>query len=143
MRILKGWMKLVAWVLGLCCVGLLAMYVVLSSMIGLAVDNRSKEAMQRFGGDRVEALIAQVDCQTCSLHERTQAVWALGQLADKRALPVLRKYYTGQPCDHRRLICQHEITKAIRWTEGKSFMLPSIWRGMLSNSRTASKVTPP
>ena len=143
MRIRKNWMTLVAWILGICALGLVAMFVVLNLMIGSAVDNRSREAMGRFGGDRVEALIAQVDCQTCSLHERTQAVWALGQLADKRALPILRKYYTGQPCDHRRLICQYEITKAIRWTEGKSFMLPSIWRRMLSNDRKAPKVTQP
>jgi hypothetical protein len=89
--------------------------------------------MAQFDGDRVEALIALVDCQACSLRDRTQAVWALGQLRDKRALPVLYKYFTGKPCDHQRLICQYEISKAIRWTEGKSFMLPQIWRLMLSD----------
>jgi hypothetical protein len=106
-----------------------------SLMIGRGVSSASESATAQFYGDRVEALIALVDCQTCDLHDRTTAVWALGQLKDKRALPILYKYRTGKPCDHLHQICQYEITKAIRWTEGNSYMLPQIWRVMLRVDR--------
>jgi len=102
-----------------------------SLLIGLGVNSASERAMAQFDGDRIEALIALVDCQTCNLHDRTTAVWALGQLKDKRALPILYKYRTGKPCDHLHQFCQYEISKAIRWTEGNSYMLPQIWRVML------------
>ena len=134
-------MKLAAWIVGCAAAIVIVAFAGVNLMIGLGVDQRSRSAMTQFGGDRVEALIAQVDCQTCSLYDRTQAVWALGQLRDKRGLPVLYKYYTGKPCDHQRFICQLEISKAIRWTEGKSFMLPQIWRPMLrDNHLSAAKI---
>jgi hypothetical protein len=142
MKNLVSWIKIVAWTLGIFAAGLFVLYLAVSWSIGQAVENWSREAMAKYGGDRVEALIAQVDCQTCSLTERNHAVWALGQLTDKRALPVLRKYYTGEPCDHSRLICQREITKAIRWTEGNSFMLPQVWRVMLSDDQMAAARSP-
>ncbi len=131
MRTLREAIRIAAWVLCfIAAIGLVG-YAGISVWIGRAVMERSQSAMAQFGGDRINALITLVDCETCSLHDRTQAVWALGQLRDKRALPVLYKYYTGTPCDHERRICQYEIEKAIRWTEGKSFMLPQIWRLML------------
>jgi hypothetical protein len=142
MKYFVFWIKIVAWTLGLFAAGLLVVLLAVSWTIGRAVEDFSREATAKYGGDRVEALIAQVDCQTCSLDERNHAVWALGQLTDKRALPVLRKYYTGEPCDHSRLICQREITKAIRWTEGNSFMLPRVWRVMLSEDQTAAARSP-
>jgi len=142
MKDLLAWIKIVAWTLGIFAAGLLVLFLAVSWSIGGAVENFSQQAMAQYRGDRVEALIAQVDCQTCSLADRNHAVWALGQLADKRALPVLRKYYTGEPCDHGRLICQREITKAIRWTEGNSFMLPQVWRVMLSNDQMAAVRSP-
>ncbi len=132
MKTLAPWKRTAAWILGIGAAGLLVLILLLELWIGLDVDAISRTAMARYGGDRVEALIAQVDCDTCSLAERNRAVWALGQLADKRALPILKKYYTGQPCDHSRLICQREVTKAIRWCEGNSFMFPQIWRVLLS-----------
>lgn len=141
MRTLIEAMKLAAWVLGFVAGIVIIAFVGISLMIGSGVNERSQSAMAQFGSDRVEALIALVDCQTCSLHDRTQAVWALGQLRDKRALPGLYKYNTGSPCDYQRLICQYEISKAIRWTEGKSFMLPQIWRLMLrDNHLPAAKI---
>jgi hypothetical protein len=88
--------------------------------------------MAQFKGDRVEALIALVNCEECNLNDRNLAVWALGQLTDKRALPTLYKYRRpGIPCNHMTSICQYEIAKAIKWTEGNSYMFPQVWRVML------------
>jgi len=50
--------------------------------------------------------------ETNSLEERNTAVWALGQIGDKKALEVLKKSYTGEPCDHTKYLCQHELEKA-------------------------------
>ena len=110
---------------------LLLGFAFVEATIGIGVAGASHKAMAQFKGDKVEALIALVNCEECSLKDRNMAVWALGQLRDKRALPALYKYRTGKRCDHQRMICQYEIAKAIKWTEGNSYMLPQVWRVML------------
>lgn len=65
-------------------------------------------------GDDVAALMAYVQSESHSLRDRNYAVWALGQARDVRALPLLERYYTGQPCDHSRSLCQGELAKAIK-----------------------------
>lgn len=75
-------------------------------------------AQDEFGGDSVTALMRAVECRTCSLSQRNKAVWALGEIADSRALPVLRAYYKGGRCSHDIALCQYELRKAIRKTEG-------------------------
>jgi HEAT repeat protein len=131
MRILIRALKIAVWILGIAVGIVIVIYLGGSLLIGWGINSTSRGAMANFDGDRIEALIALVDCQSCRIEDRNQAVWALGQLRDKRALPVLYKYRTGKPCDHLRQICQYEISKAIRWTEGNSYMLPQIWRAML------------
>ena len=122
--------------------GLLVLaFTVLQLVIGWGVDRESQKALALFPGDRIQALIAQVDCPTCDLAHRNHAVWALGQLRDKRALSVLYKYRTGQPCNHLRFICQYEISKAIRWTEGNGYMLPQFWRILLTKDRSRMPAT--
>ena len=131
MQTLKLVLKITKWTLGIIAGILLLVYLGASLLIAQGINSTSRRALGQFDGDRIEALIALVDCQKCTLEDRNHAVWALGQLRDKRALPVLYKYRTGQPCDHLHQICQYEIGKAIRWTEGNSYMLPQIWRAML------------
>ena len=131
MPILKTVLKIAKWTLGIIAGILLLLYLGASLLIGQGINSTSRRAMEQFDGDRIDSLIALADCQECTLKDRNHAVWALGQLRDKRALPVLYKYRTGQPCDHLYQICQYEIGKAIRWTEGNSYMLPQIWRVML------------
>ena len=113
MQILTRAWKISVWVLGIVAGILVVLYLGASLMIGLGVIGTSRGAMAQFEGDRIEALIALADCENCTLEDRNHAVWALGQLKDKRALPILYKYRTGKPCDHSRQICQYEISKAI------------------------------
>jgi hypothetical protein len=82
------------------------------------VQRISAEATQQYPGDRVEALITYVKSEDHSLRLRNRAVWALGQIGDKRALPELNQFYTGAPCDHDRLLCQYELQKAIKLCQG-------------------------
>jgi hypothetical protein len=81
-------------------------------------------ARAQFGGDRVTALARVVDCEARGLRQRDRAVWALGELKDERALPVLRSYYRGGKCDHARELCQYELDKAMRKISGTWGALP-------------------
>ena len=83
-------------------------------LIGLGVRGFSQTAQSHFPGKRVEALMAMVKCESCSMNDRNHAVWALGQLDDPRALPVLEKYYTGAKCDHLKYPCQQTLKTALR-----------------------------
>jgi hypothetical protein len=83
-------------------------------LIGSGVRSFSQTAQAHFPGRRAEALIAMVECKSCSLQDRNHAVWALGQLDDIRALPVLGKHYTGAKCDHLRNLCQDTLQTALQ-----------------------------
>ena len=93
--------------------------------IHAGVSDAARSAMTKYRGDRVQALSLLVNCESCSLAERNRAVWALGQLRDARAIPILMKYYTRQKCDHASDLCQHELRKAVEAIQQK----PPVWLG--------------
>ena len=97
-----------------CLAFLLIAFVMICFSIRSGVKEISAEATQQYPGDRIEALITYVKSENRSLRKRNRAVWALGQIGDDRALPVLEKSYTGGPCDHDNLLCQGELQKAIK-----------------------------
>jgi hypothetical protein len=113
----RRWKRVALWTLA----GVLAVAVSLLALEGairLSARNFGTRAAARFGGDRVMGLAALVDCSQCSLSERDMAVWALGELRDRRALPALKAHYTGGKCDHNAGLCQYELGKAIMKLEG-------------------------
>jgi hypothetical protein len=77
-------------------------------------------AAREFGGDEVSALCALVQSDSHTLRRRDEAVYALGQLADPRALATLERYETGRPCDHEHGLCQYELRKAIDRCSGRN-----------------------
>jgi len=97
-----------------CLAFLLFAFVMIFWSLRSSVKEISDEATNLYPGDRIEALMAYVDSENHSLRQRNRAVWALGQIGDKRALPVLEKSYTGGPCDHDNCLCQGELQKAIK-----------------------------
>ena len=101
-----------------CLALILFAFVMICFSIRSSVKEISAEATQQYPGDRIEALIAYVKSENHSLRQRNLAVWALGQIGDRRALPVLKQFYTGGPCDHDNYLCQHELQKAIKLCEG-------------------------
>lgn len=106
------------WKAAVALAGVLALGAVgLEGLIRWTALDLSCMAAQRFGGDRVEALMRQVECTSCRLQQRQDAVWALGQFGDKRALPALKGQLTGRPCNHQKELCQYELRKAIRHIE--------------------------
>ncbi len=99
-----------------------------SLLVGSGVRSISAAALGPQPGDRIAALMTYVETPTHSLRERNRAVWALGQLGDPRALPVLERYFTGEPCDHERALCQYELKKAIRLCRGATNLSALVWR---------------
>jgi len=112
-----------------CIVLMLAGFVAICSAIGSGVRSVSAEAVQELPGDQIPALMTYVESPKHSFRERNRAVWALGQLGDPRALPVLNRYFTGAPCDHEHALCQYELSKAIRLCKGGTNITAFFWRG--------------
>ncbi len=107
--------------------------ILLSLSIELHIKKTCEIAARKYPGDKVEALIMFADSKENSLRENNHAVWALGQLGDKRALPFLTKLLTGGPCDHETNLCQGEIQEAIQKLERNKFNLPEFFfRGVLN-----------
>jgi len=128
------WRKIRKWTIRVSAILLIALFafvIVAELSIGLSVLAFSRSAQTKFPGDRVTALSTVVDSESCDLRDRNHAVWALGQLADTRAVPVLEKHYTGARCDHRHKICQHEINKALRLTRSGYNPGAFLWRWLL------------
>jgi len=81
------------------------------------VKNVSVEAKQEFGEDCVHSLILYIQSDDHNEKDKIHAVWALGQLADKNALPFLENLQQEYACESdqaKSQIC-YEIFKAIRW----------------------------
>jgi hypothetical protein len=110
--------KVIVYGASICFTFLFIVFLWICFDIRSGVKNISAEATQQYPGDRVEALIAYVKSEDHSLRKRNLAVWALGQIGDKRALPVLNQFYTGGPCDHDHYLCQGELQKAIKLCQG-------------------------
>jgi hypothetical protein len=87
---------------------------------GLDTWCMTAQAAHPHPGDDVAALLDYVRSDAHSLRQRNNAVWALGQARDPRARPILEGYLTGEPCDHARGLCQHELSKAVALCKGET-----------------------
>ena len=101
------------------CLAFLLVVLALQLTIDHGRDQVARAAIERFPGDRIEALASLVACANCTIKERNSAVWALGQFGDRRALPVLKKHFTGHECQHGVNLCEYELGKAIKKIEGR------------------------
>jgi hypothetical protein len=103
-------------------------YVSISLVIGRGVRSIGETALREFPGDRVSALMALVESDQHSYRERNRAIWALRQLGDARALPLLEKNCTGKESDERNELSQYELKKAIELCEGATNTSAFVWR---------------
>ena len=104
--------------ISICFALLLIGYLCICFSIRSSVKDISAQAVQEYPGDRVESLMAYVESENHSLRQRNRAVWALGQIGESRALPVLEKFRTGKPCNHGTTLCQRELVRAIEGCKG-------------------------
>lgn len=102
--------------------------VIISFWIGLGVKKECQKAQQEHRGNCVKTLSAFIEDKKNTFKEKNSAVWALGQLGDPKALPVLNKYYTGEECEHDKFLCQYELEKAIKLTKGSFNITARFWR---------------
>lgn len=106
-------------------------FVIGCSWIGYEVKKQCVDATREYGGDCVEALITTLNDENNGFRDRNDAIWALGELGDSRALPVLQGYYTGdiperEPLD--KVISQYELKKSVNLLEGGINISAFIWR---------------
>jgi|EPASupsiteSAE347_1022098.scaffolds.fasta_scaffold13669_4 hypothetical protein len=102
--------------------------------IGYDVKENCNIAKSKYEGDCVEALSQFVEDENNPFRLRNSAIWSLGQLGDKKALPALEKIYTGiipnrEPLDLG--ISQYELKKAINLVNGGLNISSFIWRNKL------------
>jgi len=107
-------------------IGILILAAILAvSLFAIFSDVKSicTEAQTEFEGDCVDALMALVESDKFGYREKNKAIWALGQLGDERALPLLEKLYTGEvqekPFDPSRRIVQYTVKKALKQCRGE------------------------
>jgi len=84
--------------------------------------------------DCVEALIAQLEDEHQDFRSRNYAIWGLGAMGDRRALPILQTYYTGKIPDREPLdevISQYELKKSIHLANGGLNVAAWAWRWSL------------
>lgn len=113
------------------------LFIVTSIYIGRSVEKRCRMAQEKYEwalprqpAGCTEALISYLEDESNSYRSRNSAVWALGQIGDSRAVPVLKSYYTGNIPNKEPLdagISQYELKKAINLTTGGFNLSKLIW----------------
>lgn len=109
----------------------LLFFVIGCTWIGNDVKTRCQDAKSQYGGDCTEALISQLKDENQGFKARNSAIWALGQLGESKALPVLQSFYTGNIPERESLnkgISQYELKKAINLTSGGRNITAIFWR---------------
>ena len=92
--------------------------------IDIDVKKNINIAKEKYPGTAEDALIAYLLDPTNSPQDRSSvAIWTLGQIHSKKALPILKGLYINDPegktCHgkHEYVLCQYEIYKAIKAEE--------------------------
>ena len=79
------------------------------------------KAQNEYQEDCVDSLIKYIRSDNHTFRTRNSAIWALGQLADKKALSFLydldKSLMEQKKCSYDDYLCKFEIQKAIRWCE--------------------------
>jgi hypothetical protein len=130
-RLAKALGLLLAAVVALVAVGLLALH--LSRQRALDEISARARLGQARNLSRVDALIRLAAAEDAPLPQRNRAIWALGEIGDRQALPALAALHRQEECDHSRLVCQREVRKAIRKIRGEMSLrhfAGRIWRRM-------------
>ncbi|MFN8465749.1 MAG: HEAT repeat domain-containing protein [Caldilineaceae bacterium] len=121
MRLQHQLLRTAGYALAVAICIVLLFFVIGVTWIGFDVKSQCQQARREYGGDCTEALSHLVQDDTRGFRVRNEAIWALGQLGDGRALPVLQSLYTGKIPPREPLdagISQYELRKAVALTSG-------------------------
>ena len=101
-------------------------------MIYSGVESICEISSNKFESDNVEALISLIESDEFSFKQKNKAIWALGQIGDRRALPLLRKLDTDEiqkkPHDSDKYIVQYSVEKAIKQINSNFIVTRWIYR---------------
>lgn len=98
------------------------LYAIACLFIFTSVKVICTKAEREFQQDHVTSLMAVVNSDKSTYKDKNDAIWALGQIGAKQALPLLEGMYTGikdERCNLDENICQYELEKAIRFINSK------------------------
>jgi len=116
------------------------LFVVSSTWIGYNVKNECASAISHYGGDCVEALSAQLLDENLDYGTRNSTTWALGEIGDRRALPVLERLFTGDIPARESwdgTLSQYELRKAIKLIKSGFNLTHWAWRFSLDMGEAA------
>lgn len=123
--------NLAGYIIGVGVLLFLFVFFITCTWIGYGVEKTCVSAQNRYGSKCVDALMSQIADES-SQSGKNSAIWALGQLGDKRALPFLEKYDTGQKLPSREKweegISQYELRKAIKLLKSDLNISAWVWR---------------
>ena len=113
---------------GLIILGFITIYI----CIDIGVKKNIKIAHERYSGKAEDALIAYLLDTTNTPQNRSGvAIWTLGQIQSKKAIPILEDLYKNDPkgktCfgKHNSVLCQYEIYKALNASKANWWPLHS------------------
>ena len=122
---------LTSYIIGAVALFFLFVFFVTCTQIGYGVKKRCEFAQSLYGGECVDALMSQV-ADNSSRYGKNSAIWALGQLGNKKALAFLEKYDTGEPlpdCESwNEGISQYELRKAIKLLKSDFNISAFVWK---------------
>jgi hypothetical protein len=104
------------------------------------VEITVRSAQSRYSGDAAEALMSLLESDSATYREKNRAIWALGQIGDKRALPVLQRLDTGEvqktPYDPSQYIVLYSVRKAIKQIQSDFSMTRWMYTGLRQNQNS-------
>jgi hypothetical protein len=114
-------MRRILFIIGLSITALIiCLFLTLRIWIAHGIKERINIAEMQYAGNAEDALIAYLSDTSHSPQDRSDvAIWTLGQIRSKKALPILKDLYKNDPegktCKgfHNSVLCQYEIHKAI------------------------------
>ena len=123
--------KTIKIILGLLFTIFIIIILIVTYYVESQVQETCQMAMLIYPGDKIQALINVAKNQNACTKDRSRALWALGQLGDKKALPYLIENFSGiEETD----ICIYEAQFAIEKIQNESFNLPGfLWRDILED----------
>lgn len=122
---MKKQFKLIVLIVG--AIGAMVLLFFIGSLVFIQHDVKQicAEAKQAYQLDCVDSLVSYASSEEHSYRKRNKAIWALGQIADRDAVPFLmslsRQVEKKKRYDLNEELSAYEINKALRWcTQGSS-----------------------
>jgi hypothetical protein len=111
--------KLIIWVLAIGTTIICGLLIYIFLLIHSQVDEITTIAVNAYHKNVIESLTDLINSENFSSEKRNDAIWALGQLANPKALPFLEKINSEtsdiNPYDRKHGLCKKEIEMAIKW----------------------------